>query len=268
MNLDRASLSTPWLLVSLLALFFCDSGQAQENAVQLAKATYAEVNDAVRAVKPESRHAEDDNGYPLDAKVWKINETIRKLETVISEDHGSQTTEFYYTKEGGLVFSFQVTTTERVDTGKVVNRREERFYFEGGALVRWLDADKQPVSPDEEEFAAQQASLTGLEAEGLALFAGDEQAMTEGKLIKEGSTIGTFAGIEQGDYFYLRLKTSGNEEESYMILQSEGLLDQIASEPDRYVGKKLKVHWQEKVIHIPEAGGSQQMTICVQVELL
>jgi hypothetical protein len=256
------------IVACVVCLSLAQIGQAEEDAVQLAKAVYAEVNAKVPKVKPESRHAEDDNGYPLDAKVWHIDETIRKLETVVSEDHGSQTTEFYYTDQGDLVFAFQVTTTERVDTGEVVNRREERFYFAGGSLVRWLDSEKQPVSPESEEFGTQEASLTGLEAEGLALFAGDEQAMPEGKLIDEGTTTGTFEGIEQGDYFYLRLSGKDGEEQSFMILRSEGLLNQVANEPDRYLGKKLKVHWQEKVIHIPEAGGNQQVTICVQVELL
>lgn len=241
---------------------------AGEEAILTARTVYAEVGGKVRGVKPETRQAEDANGYPLDARIWKLAGVIRKLETVVSEDHGAQTTEFYYTAEAGLVFALQTTTTERVDTGEVVNRREERFYWDAGTgdLVQWLDADKQAVSPVDGEFGVRAAALSDLEAEGLALFAGDELAAAKEKVIDRGTATGVFEGIEEGDYFHLRLRLADGEELTYLILRSEGLLDKVVENPGRYAGKKLKVHWEEKVLDIPEAGGKQQMTVCVRVE--
>jgi len=265
MRVTSRSLFPTCFLVSLVGVWMVSGALAQEAALRRAKAVFAEVSGKVRGVKPESKDSEEANGYPLEAKIWRMEDAIRKLETVVSEEHGSQTTEFYYTAAGDLVFALQTTTTERVDTGEVVHRRQDRFYWDAGELVHWLDAEKQVVSPDAGEFGEREKDLIDLEAESLALFAGDEQAAV-GKVIDQGTVTGTFGGIEQGDFFHLRLQLADGEEQTYMILRSEGLLDKVVENPDRYIGKKLKVHWQEKVMHIPEAGGTQQMTICVRVE--
>jgi len=240
---------------------------AQDAAVKLAKQVYAEVNAAAKSYQVASQEGEDADGFPLLVKAWSAQDgTLRKMETVRSDDHGSETTEFYYSPTGELVFAFQMVTTERVDTGKVVSLVEHRYYFDAGngAMVQWLDPEKKPVSLSDPGFGPQQDLVLGVEAQSRALFPNLAASPAE-KVISEGKTVGVFQGIEQGDYFYLRLAVAEGEERSFMILQTEGLLHDLAENPDGYVGQKLIVQWQEKVIHIPEAGGNEQVTVCVRV---
>jgi hypothetical protein len=159
-------------VATVLLLMAVPALPAQEAAVKLAKAVYAEVGEA-KGLTLRSKSAEDENGYPLDAKVWKNAEgVIRKLETVRSEDHGSETTEFYYSEAGKLVFAFQVITTESIETGKITARVEHRYYFEAQSrkMVQWLASEKKPVSAASAEFADQEGLVLGVESQGRALF--------------------------------------------------------------------------------------------------
>ena len=110
-----------------------------------------------------------------------------------------------------------------------------------------------------------EADLLGLEEQGLAAF-GDDVAKVV-KVMKEGATTGVFQGVEQGDYVYLQV-SDGGKEVSYLVLQAAGLLSEVTDNPEPYRGKTLKFFWQEALVHIPEAGGDQEMTICVKVEAL
>jgi hypothetical protein len=261
----RSSLLVP---ATTLLLSLVPALSGQEAAVRQAREVYAEVNEAAKSYQLTSKSSEDADGYPLDVKAWKDRQgTVRKLESVRSEDHGSETTEFYYAADGTLVFAYQMVTTENISTGKIVNRAEHRYYFDAGtgALVQWLDPEKNPVRPDDPSFAPQADLVRSVEAQSRALVAAGSAAPRE-KILGEGKTTGVFRGIEQGDYFYLRLGVAKDEEQSFMILRSEGFLREVTENPDRYLGQKLTAHWQEKVIFIPEAGGDQQVTVCVQVE--
>jgi hypothetical protein len=156
----------------LMAFTVVPALPAQEAAVKLAKAVYAEVGEA-KGLAVRSKDGEDENGYPLAAKIWKSAAgVIRKMETVRSEDHGSETTEFYYTAEGKLVFAFQVVTTENIETGKVVARVEHRFYFDAksGNMVQWLDSEKKPVPAASAEFADQETLVRAVESRGRSFF--------------------------------------------------------------------------------------------------
>ncbi len=70
---------------------------------------------------------------------------------------GGRTLEEYYYLKGKLIFVFQSESRyDRPLGGKVVQRRENRFYFESDRLIRWLDGDGKPVAPDAAEYQQQQ----------------------------------------------------------------------------------------------------------------
>ncbi len=79
---------------------------------------------------------------------------------------------------------------------------------------------------------------------------------------------GVFAGIEQGDYFYLKLKPSSGEEESFMILDDGNGLKAFVDKPKKFMGKKIRVEWQEREVEIPEAGGKIQTKVAVGAKKL
>jgi len=252
----------------LLTLHFCFilSLSAQEGAVATARQVYDEVNGGLNALRT-SKHIEDENGYPVDFTIWQGEGIVRKLTCESGGDHGVQTTEFYYAKKGELVFVYRLTTTERIDGTPVSEGGESRTDFDQGALVKWLDAEKKEVDPKGEPFSGEEAELLGLQEQGLAAFGLGEDVAKVIKVMKEGATTGVFQGVEQGDYFYLQV-ASGGKEASYLVLQAEGLLSEVMENPERYSGKTMKFFWQEAVLHIPEAGGEQEMTVCVKVEAL
>jgi len=238
---------------------------AQDEAVAIARQVYDEVNGGLAALET-SKHIEDENGYPVDFKIWQGQGIIRKLSCEAAGDHGVEITEYYYTKSGDLVFVYRMTTTERID-GTPVSKAEERYYFDQGKLVRWLDAEKKEVDPKGELFVGEQADLLALQEQGLASFGPGGDVAKVVKVMKEGATTGVFQGIAQSDYFHLQV-SAGGIETSYLVLGSEGLLAEVVENPERYRGKTMKFFWQEALVLIPEAGGQQEMTVCVKVEAL
>lgn len=83
---------------------------------------------------------------------------------------------------------------------------------------------------------------------------------------KVGTTSGKFAGIDQGDYFHLLLQTAGDQEESFMIVKADKTVQEFLEHPEEFLGAAITVHWLEKEIDIPEAGGLVLVKQVVKVE--
>ncbi|MDX2301371.1 MAG: hypothetical protein NW226_01170 [Microscillaceae bacterium] len=81
-------------------------------------------------------------------------------------------------------------------------------------------------------------------------------------------TIGTFVGIDQGDYFYFRVKPDQGEELSLMVLQGDETYRKIEAAPDTYIGKKIKVYWMATKENLPEAGGEVDVNKYLKAEIL
>lgn len=82
-------------------------------------------------------------------------------------------------------------------------------------------------------------------------------------------TVGTFLGLEQGDYFYFKVKPDdGSEEKSFMVLNTDETYKQIEADPAKYKDAKVKVYWQAKKQNIPEAGGEMDIQEYIKAEIL
>jgi hypothetical protein len=81
-------------------------------------------------------------------------------------------------------------------------------------------------------------------------------------------TTGVFVGIEQGDYFYFKVKTDSGEEKSFMVLNPDEIYSKIEAESANFQGKKVKVYWQAKKQNIPEAGGEIDIQEYIKAEIL
>jgi outer membrane lipoprotein-sorting protein len=81
-------------------------------------------------------------------------------------------------------------------------------------------------------------------------------------------SIGTFVGVEQGDYFYFKMKTDSGEEKSLMVLQGDDTFDAMFENPDSYKGKKVKVTWVATKQDIPEAGGVIDIDKYIKAEII
>jgi len=255
-------------LTVCFALGFVLTLSAQEpDAVAFARKVAGEIDSGLAGLKSSEKHEEDENGYPLDCRVWDGGGTIRKLQTGEGGEHGSITTSFYYAETGDLVAAQRETTTETID-GKFVSKREDRFTFSEGKLIGWEDGAQAAVDPKSESFSQEETALIALQVRGLALFGFGpiEDAAKVVKILKEGQSTGQFKGLEEGDYFYLQVAVGG-EDQSYLILRASGLLEQIVEQPEAFVGKSVLISWQQAMVHIPQAGGEQEMLVVEDVEL-
>ena len=64
--------------------------------------------------------------------------------------------EEYYIENGNPLFVFRVRDMLDSETGEVmVKGAENRFYFRGGQLFKWLDFNKSEVSPDDDFFGCE-----------------------------------------------------------------------------------------------------------------
>jgi hypothetical protein len=81
-------------------------------------------------------------------------------------------------------------------------------------------------------------------------------------------TEGTFVGIEQGDYFYFKVKPENGDEKSLMVLKGDDTYEKISANPDKYKGAKVKVTWEAKKQNVPEAGGEMDIEEYIKAEIL
>jgi len=84
---------------------------------------------------------------------------------------------------------------------------------------------------------------------------------------KSGSTKGTFAGIDQGDYFYFLLETTGDQQESFFILKPDETVEAFIDAPEKYLGRDVVVYWVQREMNIPQAGGVELIKEIKKVEL-
>ena len=89
-------------------------------------------------------------------------------------------------------------------------------------------------------------------------------ASAESRALK-GTTDGTFAGIEQGDYAHFLLKDKKGKAESYFILRPDKSVQSFVDNAQKLKGRKIRVYWEERQENIPEAGGKQRIKVVTKV---
>lgn len=95
---------------------------------------------------------------------------------------------------------------------------------------------------------------------GFAATAAAESRATKGR------TDGTFAGIEQGDYGHFLIKDTKGKPQSFFVLRPDKSVQSYLENPDKLKGRRVRVHWEERNEHIPEAGGKQRIKVVTKVE--
>ena len=107
-------------------------------------------------------------------------------------------------------------------------------------------------------------------APGIVLAQGDRampgKPLATPNALGERIATGVFQGIEQGDHFYFRLRTTGGDEEKFMILREIGGLAVFTKNPKAQAGRKVNLLWVERIENIPEADGRIKVRVAVGVE--
>jgi hypothetical protein len=91
---------------------------------------------------------------------------------------------------------------------------------------------------------------------------------SENKILRQGSTDGTFVGIEQGDYAHFQIKNKRGQEESFFLLHPDKSSQPYLDHPEKCEGRNVRVHWQDEMRKIPEAGEIMRIRIVLRVEAL
>ena len=125
-------------------------------AVRVIRAHYAEINahaSQYRQVKKELASFSSEGG----ALVASFRgDTLMKIVAIFYGESGEAIEEYYYW-EGQLIFVYRADSDYvRPLSRKVVRTREDRFYFDGGKLIRWIDEHAKPVNPGNGTFADKQ----------------------------------------------------------------------------------------------------------------
>lgn len=245
-------------LFAALLVFASAPLMAQEDTASQ-RAVYETTNKKLASYKVMETTLQDDE-LEWSLKIWKDGDAVRKILAKVPGEDGDGFEE-YYLDGGSLVFAFRTYTQ---GDGKKI---EDRFYFKGGKLVKWLDSAKKSVPGSDESFSSEAGRLTGNCAKFVKAAGG--KAGAKEKPAKAGAvqtTSGTFTGIEQGDYFHWNMTTDAGEEVSYFLLKTDAALDKVIENPDAYKGRKCTVQWKETTEDIPEAGGKMKIQQVVGVE--
>jgi hypothetical protein len=133
------------------------SGRHEEGAISLIRQRYAAVNRGLpkyRAVKKELSGFSTEGGELV---AYFDGPTVMKLSATHYGETGRSLEEFYYW-EGKLIFAFRKRDTyDRPMSGKVSKTAEDRFYFNDGVLIRWVDERGRRVAPGGGDYLEAQA---------------------------------------------------------------------------------------------------------------
>jgi hypothetical protein len=227
---------------------------------------YQSINDATSKSKPVKATFKDE---PLiwDLQGWKQEGQIVKiLAEAVAEDGGGK--EEYYYEKGEVIFVYR-TYNQHGANGKPF-RVEDRFYFKGGKLWKWLGMDKQPVTEPKEDINAEEGRLKLNAVNFINAF--KTSPKWDGKTKPVASPVqsqeGTFLKLEQGDYFYWTMRLADKSEVTYWLLRPDESLEAVIQSPTKFAGKKCRVQWQRKLENLPEAGGKLEVNQILSVEWL
>lgn len=187
--------------------------------------------------------------------------TLRKIVVAMPREDGDGSEE-YYLEKGQPLFVFSRYNAIKQDKGKVTGRFENRFYFKGGKVFKWVNTDKKTVAPDSADFVSEAKRLTSNYTSFIAAF------KTKGAAAQARTTGGTFLGIEEGDYAHWLMRTDEGKELSFFILRPDESVGKILDNAKGYVGRKCRVQWKQSTENIPEAGGKIKVEQILSVEWL
>lgn len=244
-------------LLSLAALVaLATSAHAQSDTAHH-RAVYNAINEAEAGMqKVTASHKDEPTEFALTG--YLQNGEVKKIVALCGDD-GSGPVEYYLEGEQPLfVYSTWFKMTE---SGKRGAKVEERLYFKDGEIVKWLTTEKPAPVFHGEDYQSMTESLTSnCKAFVAALKKG------KGKAAAAKVAEGTFAGIEEGDYFHWNMTSKGGEELSFFLLKTDDAIDKVVENPKAYIGKKCRVTWKKSTENIPEAGGKMEIDSVVSVE--
>ncbi len=156
MNTSARKITATILTLFSATIVSALAADPETEAVAAIRQRYATINQNLsryKAVRKELAGFSTEGG---ELTVYFEGAAIRKIAVKHQGETGRSFEEYYYLGDGFLFVYRKEDTYSEPLSGKVVETRETRFYFEDGELVRWLDEKGKRVPRDDSEFAEQQ----------------------------------------------------------------------------------------------------------------
>jgi hypothetical protein len=129
-----------WLCRPLASGVLADS--TVDEQVKTIRSRYDAVEKDLSRCKQVKRDLPDESTEGGELTAYFSDQSLRKLAAKFYGETG-QSREEYYFWDDRLFFVMRVQSRYDKMFGKVVSKKEERFYFAGDALIRWLDTLKK-----------------------------------------------------------------------------------------------------------------------------
>lgn len=232
------------LLVAVPVLVLCASARAEPD-LTAQRESYKLINEAVPTLtKVTASLTAGDRKIALTG--WMDGGTVRKI--VAKPGNTGDGADEYYLEAERPVFVFSTYQRPKSDDHEA-KKIEERIYFdEDGRIVTWKTTNEALGALHAEDYAGQEETLTSLAKNFVQALQAKNRAGLK-------STVGTFLGIEEGDYFHWKMRTEAGEEVSYFMLRPDASLDRVVENPEEFKGRKGRVFWKrtsEKLYDSPD----------------
>lgn len=138
-------------------IFVAASIQAADSAVEekvkIIRAHYAEIEGSLRNCKQVKRDLPGRSAEGGELVAYFKGPSLQKLSAKFLGETGEALEEYYFW-ENQLIFVLRVESHyTKPMSGVVKTKTEERFYFAGGGLIRWLNAQSKDVATSAKKSA-------------------------------------------------------------------------------------------------------------------
>ena len=119
-----------------------------EEKVKGIRAKYSEIEKQLKDYRQVKRDLPDESAEGGELTAYFKGPGLRKLSARLFGETGNVLEELYF-DDNGLIFVLRNETgyTEP-NSGVVMSKTEQRFYFADGKLIRWLNPDNKDVTND------------------------------------------------------------------------------------------------------------------------
>jgi hypothetical protein len=175
------------ILLTVFVLLFCGSAaRAEDPAILHIRQEYQSIRNAMPTMQSEPSELSGYSTEGGEAQAFRDSTgDIRLIKVELYFESGKVFEEFYY-ENGKLIFAFyqshrynvpfnvtpemaQEIGGEAFDPEKTVIT-EDRYYFDNGSMIRWLDANKREVTPDSTEFKKSEKEIMDMSHKMLSTF--------------------------------------------------------------------------------------------------
>lgn len=119
-----------------------------EEKVKAIRAKYAEIEKGLKGCRQVKREVLDESAEGGELTAYFEDSNLRKLSVRLFGETGNVLEEFYFA-EGKVIFVFRGDTRFTApNSGAVMSKTEQRFYFAEDKLIRWLNPEKKDVTID------------------------------------------------------------------------------------------------------------------------